>query len=151
MTTSVNCWNNFQGMTKVKDPHSRLSSSKTIIQLGESLTKHYRTHLSIAFDMWRKWGMDYGRLLVGTRVQQRGDDNRWYWGEIYNLLPSGLYEIRLDDRPEGIYTNVDRTNLKPLTRLVRSGQIIDWNFVDPPQRERLVEKWGRRCCASDFD
>ena len=73
--------------------------------------------------------------------------SEWLWGEIVRY--DGNYSVRFDN--QGIFKGIPRNKIKPYTRLIRSGQVIDWNFIEPSQKQRLRDKFGLHPRRSDFE
>ena len=101
--------------------------------------------LKSAFSKWRRFNLMYSILPKGTRVQVKCSE--WLWGEIVDY--DGNYSIRFDN--QGIFKGIPRDKIKPCTRLIRSGQVIDWNFIEPSRKQRLIDKFGSRPRRSDFE
>ena len=125
------------------------------------LIKKYRNELRSALIKWKRNNYIYGKLKKGTIVQVK-IDNYWEWGEIVSCDQKDNYKVELDK-----YTRISipsknkldcvsdieshRQYIKPITRLIRSGVIIDWNDIEPQtEKQRRIEKWGTRVRASDF-
>ena len=103
---------------------------------------HYTKNLQHAFNHWRKWKLYYGILKQDTRVQVFLD-HVWYWATITDFCKQQhLYSLRLDVKPNHVFQGFPRNIIRPQTTLIRSGQIIDWNFIEPPQKQKIFEKWG---------
>ena len=103
------------------------------------------TTLKSFFLKWRKYHLMYSILPNGTRVQVQCSE--WLWGEIVRY--DGHYSVRFDN--QGIFKGIPRNKIKPYTRLIHSGQFIDWNFIEPSQKQRLRDKFGVHPRSSDFE
>jgi hypothetical protein len=154
--TSSNCWTKGLGLSKVKDvPTSRDNIIDIMLYRSRRV---YFDDLSESFSRWRRWNQNHSFLSKGTHIQVKlpglVKDKEWVCGKVCKTQATvceDTYSVMFDIFPGKIYKGIPRNLIKPLTRLVRSGVIIDWNDIEPPQKQRLVEKWGRRACASDFE
>ena len=151
--TPSNCWTNGLGLSK----DVPISRDTIISQMLYRFRRVYVNVLSESFSRWCTWNQNHSFLSKETRVQVKIKDKEWVWGKVcnydgtYSVMNDGTYSVMLDILPGKIFEGIPRNLIKPLTRLVRSGVIIDWNDIEPPQKQRLVEKWGRGACASDFE
>jgi hypothetical protein len=125
----------------------------------EVLRTKYRNELRTSFIKWKRNNYIYGKLGKGTRVQVK-IGNYWECGDIVSCDQNDNYKVELDKYKSrssknklDLVSDIEshRQYIKPMTRLIRSGVIIDWNDIEPQtEKQRRMDKWGTRVRASDF-
>ena len=83
-----------------------------------------------AFYTWYRWNLYNSRLLKTTRIQLYYS-SKYQWGIITKVNNNTSYQVVLDNG--SIIENCSRDNIIPETRLIRGGQIIDWNEGPDPK------------------
>ena len=145
----IDCWTE---LCLQEERHSppRFSKRGLIKNACCNIEKSYRQSLRNGFSQWRRWNIDFSPLTAGCIVQVKCPDkngSRWLWGKI--VESTSTYSVSFDSIPDRTFRGIPRNLIKPRSRLVRSGVVIDYNYVELPQKQRLRDKWGTR--RSDFE
>ena len=133
------------GRTLVKGYQNQLSSAfnkwsqKSVRNIIKYINRKPWKLQKDAFGAWCRWNLYHSYLKIGTRVQIRpGPGLPYIWGKISKIINTPksilkekwvstlLYDVTLDRG--GTQANLSRCFIRPLTRLIRSGQIIDFNI-----------------------